>query len=87
MMMTEMRYLGVKKEWFLELMKNGPPTDNVKEMRILNEDGPNSKHLYLRIKMGGFISDRDNVIHKTMKDLEDGSTLMTVESDDQFDVP
>ena len=87
MMMTEMRYMGIKKEWFLELMKNGPPTDNVKEMRILKEDGPNDKHLYLRMKMGGFISDRDNVVHKTVKDFEDGSTLMTVESDDQLDVP
>jgi hypothetical protein len=82
MMMTEMRYIGVKKEWFLELMKNGPPTDNVKEMRVIKENGPNDKHLYIRMKMGGFISDRDNVLRKTVKDLEDGSTLMTVESAD-----
>ena len=86
MMMSDMRYIGVKKETFLELMKNGPPTDNISEMRVLKEDGPNDRYLYLRIKMGGFISDRDNVIHKTTKHLEDGSTLFTIESCD-FDVP
>lgn len=36
MMMTEMRYIGVKKAHFLEMLKNGPPTNNVKEMKILN---------------------------------------------------
>jgi hypothetical protein len=86
MMMTEMRYHGVKKEWFLEMMKNGPPTDNVKEMKILKEDGPNDKHLYIRMKMGGFISDRDNVIRKTVKDIDNGCTLMTVETA-ELDVP
>jgi hypothetical protein len=65
MMMTEMRYIGVKKESFLEMMKNGPPTDNVKEMKVLKDDGPDDRHLYIRMKMGGFISDRDNVVRKT----------------------
>lgn len=32
--------------------------------------------------MGGFISDRDNVVRKTVKDLGDGNTLMTIESVD-----
>ena len=86
MLMSEMRYIGVKKETYLDLMKNGPPTDNIKEMRVLKENGPNDRHLYIRMKMGGFISDRDNVIHKTTKDIGDGSTLMTIESCD-FDVP
>jgi hypothetical protein len=78
MMMAKMRYIGVKKEAYLELMKNGPPTDNISDMRVLKENGPNDRHFYLRIKMGGFISDRDNVVHKTCKDMGDGSTIMTI---------
>lgn len=86
MMMTEMRYFNVKKEWFLELMKNGPPTDNMKERRVLAENGPNDKYIYIRVAMGGFVSDRDNIVHKTEKDLGDGSTLMTIESANYGDI-
>lgn len=82
MMMTEMRYIGVKKAHFLEMLKNGPPTNNVKEMKILNQTDEHNKDIYIRMKMGGFISDRDNVVRKTVKDLGDGNTLMTIESVD-----
>ena len=86
MMMTEMRYLNCKKEWFLELMKNGPPTDNMKR-EVLKENDPNDKYIYVRVKLGGFVSDRDTVVHKTQKDMEDGSTFMTIESAEYEGVP
>ena len=86
MIMSEMRYIGVKKERYLELMKNGPPTKNIKEVKVLKENGPNERYLYIRFELGGFISDRDNVVRKTEKDIGDGCTLLTIESYD-MDVP
>ena len=55
-------------------------------MKILKDDGPNDKVLYMRMRLGPFISDRDNVVRKTVKDIGDGNTLLTMESTD-FNVP
>lgn len=87
MIMTDLRFIGVKKEWYLELMKNGPPTDNIIERKILKENGPDEKYIYVRVKMGGFISDRDNIVRKSLKHFDDGSTLMTIESVYDQNVP
>ena len=57
----DVRYLNTKKEWQLEVMKDGPPIEQLKERRNLKQISENDKLMYMRLKMP-FMSDRDYIM-------------------------
>ena len=81
MIRIDIKYANTKKEWYKEMVKNGAPYDNAKERKIIKES-PGEKIVYNRLKIGGFVSDREVLAKKTDVTLDDGSILYTMESVD-----
>lgn len=55
-----------KVEHMVEMMKFGPPLENLVERRLIQDISDTESILYLKIKMGGFMSLRDNLVKKTV---------------------
>ena len=51
-------FKNVKKEWHLDVLKDGPPIDNVREKRVVEEFSEHDKIIYIKMNMG-LMSDRD----------------------------
>jgi len=71
----------------VEMMRCGPPLENLVERRLVKEINETESIIYLKIKMGGFMSLRDNLVKKTVLKQADGSTLLTIKSTGGDDVP
>ena len=84
---VDMFLKNTKIEHMVEMMKHGPPLENLVERRIVKEINENECILYLKIKMGGFMSMRDNLVKKTVEKYDDGSVLLTIKSTGGDEVP
>jgi hypothetical protein len=51
-------FKNCKKEWHLDIMKDGPPMKNIRERRVVEERSENDKIIYVKMNMG-LMSDRD----------------------------
>ena len=71
---------------FLEMFKNGPPLDNMKERKTV-KGTEEDKYIYIRMSPGGFVSDRDQVVRKTIENLPDGSVLLTIQTHELPEYP
>jgi hypothetical protein len=63
---VDMFMKNTKIEHMVEMMKNGPALENLVERRKVKDINENECILYLKIKMGGFMSMRDNLVKKTV---------------------
>ena len=80
------KYNNTKVEKFLKVFETGPPGKMFLETRVLHE-APGEKIIYKKMSMGKFMSYRDQVIKKVIKEQPDGSTLMTIENVEHEDAP
>lgn len=78
MMKMDLRFKNTKLSHYLELMKNGPPIEHMKERKVVKTVSEDEKYIYIRVSPGGFVSDRDQVVKKTIERLQDGKTLMCI---------
>lgn len=62
MVKLDVKFKNTKVEHMVEMMSHGPPLENLLERRIVKTVSENEKLLYLKIKMVGFMSTRDNLI-------------------------
>ena len=53
---------GINRESWMACFNDGPPMPNVKEKRVVERISATEKIIYARIKVGAFVSDRDNVV-------------------------
>ena len=81
MMKAELKYSDAKIDWYNQMVRNGPPMDNMVERRFIKQEG-DYRYYYLRVKIGKFVSDREVVIRKLDTWLDDGSLLYSIESVD-----
>jgi hypothetical protein len=65
-MKMELKLKNTKVEHMVEMMKHGPPYDNLVERRLVKEISETESLIYIKIKMGGFMSLRDNLVKKTV---------------------
>ena len=72
-------FKNVKKEWHLDVLKDGPPVKNMKERRVVEEVSENDKVIYIKMNMG-LMSDRDHYVSKKISENDDGSTSLLLES-------
>lgn len=72
-------FKNVKKEWHLDVLKDGPPVKNMKERRVVEEVSENEKIIYIKMNMG-LMSDRDHYVKKVISENDDGSTSLLLES-------
>ena len=82
MIRGELRFKNAKVDWYNQMVRNGPPMDNMIERRLIKQEGENSRYYQLRVKIGKFVSDREVVVRKTDQYFPDGSLLYTIESVD-----
>ena len=63
MIRSDIKYKNVKLDWYNNMIKNGPPMDNMVERRFIkDEDG--FRYFYVRIRIGKFASDREVLVRK-----------------------
>ena len=79
-------YKNCQKEWQLEVMKDGPPVDQLRERRNLKQISDDEKLMYVRTKMP-VMSDRDYIMHFKREYNDDGSVLTTMQSVETEDIP
>jgi len=84
---VDMFMKNTKIEHMVEMMKNGPPLENCVERRKVKDISEDECLIYLKLKLGGFMSMRDNLVKKTVKRFDDGSVLMTIKSTGGDEVP
>ena len=78
---------GINREAYMSCYNDGPPLPNIKEKRVIERISDTEKIIYVRIKIGPFASDRDNVVKWTRIEQPDGSVVMQIESVDHPDCP
>ena len=83
----DLKFKNTKIEHMLEMMKNGPPLENCIERRRVKEISDDECLIYIKLKLGGFMSTRDNLIKKTVQRIDDGSVLITFKSTGTDEVP
>ena len=83
----DLKFKNTKIEHMLEMMKNGPPLENCIERRRVKEISDDDCLIYIKLKLGGFMSTRDNLVRKTVQRFDDGSVLMTIKSTGTDEVP
>lgn len=81
MLRGDLKFTNAKIDWYNQMVRNGPPMDNMVERRIIKSEG-NDHYYYLRVKIGKFVSDREVVVKKSDSWLPDGSLLYSIESVD-----
>lgn len=72
-------FKGVKKEWHLDLLKDGPPVSNLKERKVVEIISENEKIIYIKMNMG-LMSDRDQFVNKKVTHNDDGTSLLEIKS-------
>jgi hypothetical protein len=87
MIKMDLKMKNSKVEHMVEMMRCGPPLENLIERRVVNKISEEEDILYLKIKMPGFMSTRDNLVKKTMSKMPDGATLLTIKSTGGDEVP
>lgn len=70
---------NVKKEWHLDVLKDGPPMKNMKERKVIEEISENEKIIYVKMNMG-MMSDRDQYVNKKVVENDDGTTSLSIQS-------
>lgn len=65
MMKSIIKYKNAKAQDYIALMDNGPPSNKMMKERKVLSDKEGEKYIYVRMSMGKFISDRDQVLKKT----------------------
>ena len=86
MLKMDMVFYKTSIKEFLELFKNGPPIDNMKERKVV-KGTEEDKYIYIRMSPGGFVSDRDQVVRKTVETMADGSVLLTIKTHELPEYP
>lgn len=78
---------GLTKDAWFTTFKDGPPVDNAVERRVVREISPTQRILYVRMRLGTFISDRDNCIMFSRIEHPDGSSVLSLAACEDPDVP
>jgi len=58
------------------MLKDGPPLPNVKEKRVVRVVSEFEKIIAVRLSLGAFITDRENVVSIKRMPQEDGSMIL-----------
>jgi hypothetical protein len=86
MLKMDMNFRKTTIKEYLEMFKNGPPMENLKQRTVI-KGTEDDKYIYVRVSPGGFVSDRDQVVRKTIIPQEDGSVLMTIKTHELPEYP
>jgi len=78
-MRLELKIKDTTKDMWFEALKEGPPMKNVSEKKVVKQEGPNSKVIYLRVSVP-IMSDREQLVHWQRIDLNEKESILLLQS-------
>lgn len=79
-------FKGIKLQSHIDVIKNGPPIENFKERRLVREYSEYDRLIFIRVQPP-LISERENLVRYTRKDLDNGKTIVYLRSVEDDEVP
>ena len=76
---VDILFKGIKMQSHIDVIKNGPPSENFKEKRLIRAKSEDDRIIYIRVQPP-LISERENLVRYTKKNLDNGKTLIYLRS-------